>query len=144
VALCGGLAFNKWKQQRALMAGSAGCLPANRRSADPWRGFGCSRVTVGQESLAGGMPLFGRRAVYLYIRGQHQDSDDRAERSGVEWNYQSLLPVFKRSERYEPAKHVSRSQQRFGCLRSSEERPSVPSLLAACGPSSTAYLTIRI
>jgi hypothetical protein len=35
VALCGGLAFNKWKQQRALMAGSAGCLPANRRSADP-------------------------------------------------------------------------------------------------------------
>jgi hypothetical protein len=77
----------------------------------PGRGFGCSKVIVGQESLAEGMPLFGRRAVYLYIRGQHENSDDWAERSAVEWNCQSVLPVFKRSERYESAKHVSQSQQ---------------------------------
>lgn len=52
----------------------------------------------------GGTAISGRRGVYPYIRGQHQDSDDWAERSAVEWNYQSVLLVFKRSERYERGK----------------------------------------
>ena len=37
----------------------------------------------------------------LYIRGQHQDYDDWARLGGVGWDYNSVLPYFKRSERYE-------------------------------------------
>lgn len=37
----------------------------------------------------------------LYIRGQHQDYDDWAKAGATGWDYSSVLPVFKRSERYE-------------------------------------------
>jgi choline dehydrogenase len=37
----------------------------------------------------------------LYIRGQHQDYDDWAKMGAENWNYDSVLPFFKRSENYE-------------------------------------------
>ncbi|AOB31446.1 choline dehydrogenase [Bordetella sp. H567] len=37
----------------------------------------------------------------LYIRGQHQDYDDWERLGAQGWNYRSVLPFFKRSERYE-------------------------------------------
>jgi choline dehydrogenase len=37
----------------------------------------------------------------LYIRGQRQDYDDWAAAGATGWAYRSVLPVFKRSERYE-------------------------------------------
>ena len=97
------------------MAGSAGCLPANRRSADP-----SARVRLLEGDRATGISgrgyaivWFGRRAVYLYIRGQHENSDDWAERSAVEWNCQSVLPVFNRSERYTPLANDLDAVKRF-------------------------------
>jgi choline dehydrogenase len=37
----------------------------------------------------------------LYIRGQHGDYDEWAQRGATGWDYRSVLPFFKRSERYE-------------------------------------------
>ena len=37
----------------------------------------------------------------LYIRGQHGDFDEWAERGARGWDYRTVLPWFKRSERYE-------------------------------------------
>jgi choline dehydrogenase len=37
----------------------------------------------------------------LYIRGQHQDYDDWEKLGATGWDYRSVLPFFKRSERYE-------------------------------------------
>jgi len=37
----------------------------------------------------------------LYIRGQHQDYDDWAAKGATGWDYRSVLPYFKKSERYE-------------------------------------------
>ena len=36
----------------------------------------------------------------IYIRGQHADYDDWARAGATDWDYQSVLPHFKRSERY--------------------------------------------
>lgn len=37
----------------------------------------------------------------IYIRGQHRDYDDWAARGATGWDYASVLPFFKRSERFE-------------------------------------------
>ena len=37
----------------------------------------------------------------LYIRGQREDYDDWAKKGATGWDYRSVLPYFKRSERYE-------------------------------------------
>ena len=37
----------------------------------------------------------------IYIRGQHQDYDDWARLGARGWDYASVLPFFKRSERYD-------------------------------------------
>jgi choline dehydrogenase len=37
----------------------------------------------------------------LYIRGQHRDFDEWADLGAIGWDYRSVLPYFKRSERYE-------------------------------------------
>ncbi|MEO5699525.1 MAG: GMC family oxidoreductase N-terminal domain-containing protein [Casimicrobiaceae bacterium] len=53
----------------------------------PWpRG----RVIGGSSSING----------LLYIRGQHGDFDEWADLGASGWDYRSVLPVFKRSERY--------------------------------------------
>ena len=36
----------------------------------------------------------------IYIRGQHADYDDWAQAGATGWDYASVLPYFKRSERY--------------------------------------------
>ena len=121
-------------------AGSAGCVLANRLSADPSRRVLLieagpadrtfwMRLPVGyfksmhdprrtwqfdvdpQESTANrrivwprGKVLGGSSAIngLLYIRGQHQDFDDWAQAArDPGWNYRSVLPVFRRSERYQ-------------------------------------------
>ena len=120
-------------------AGSAGCVLANRLSADPHvrvlvlEACGADRhfwlrLPVGYfrtiydprfsrvfdtepcEGTAGrsvpwprGRLLGGSSSIngLLYIRGQHGDFDEWAARGARGWDYASVLPYFKRSERYE-------------------------------------------
>ena len=120
-------------------AGSAGCLLANRLSANPqarvlvleaggrdtsfWLHLPVgyfrtiydprfSRLfdTVPSEGTAGRNVIWPRGRILggsssinglIYIRGQHQDYEDWARLGATGWDYASVLPYFKRSERYE-------------------------------------------
>ncbi len=143
-------------------AGSAGCVLANRLSADPackvllleaggkeknfwlhlpvgyfrtiydtrysWQFELEKQAATGNRTIVWprGKVLGGSSAIngLLYIRGQHEDFNDWEAAGAKGWNYQDVLPFFRKSERYE--KGASRYHGGDGELQVSDLRNDHP------------------
>lgn len=82
-----------------------------------------------------GKVLGGSSAIngLLYIRGQHQDFDDWAIAAGhTGWSYQSVLPIFRRSERYlGPASEYHGTTGELGVSELRNDHPACEAWLQA-------------
>jgi choline dehydrogenase len=76
------------------------------------------RVVGGSSSING----------LIFIRGQHADFDDWAERGAAGWSYRDVLPFFRRFERYEGGENQYRGSHGELCV--SDLRNDDPSCLA--------------
>src|SRR3981189_3982574 len=80
--------------------------------SEPDEGSGGRRIEVPRGKMMGGSSSINGM---VYMRGQAQDYDHWAQLGNRGWRYQDVLPVFRRTERYERGSDKFRG--RHGLLR---------------------------
>lgn len=97
------------------------------------RGFENQRLPLPRGKVVGGTSVIN---YMMYLRGNHRDFDNWANMGNPGWDFESVLPYFKKSEDYRGTRHVhTASYHGFGGPLTTDDKlwysPILHSILAA-------------